>query len=430
MNKKPDSSFEKTGGQTNAPSHKKNGQDDGSAKARSAEKNIVSSGGDQFSARDPSQSQPRQDTAHKKNNTRNNNQAHYKPKVRWYNTYAALDLGTNNCRLLVARPTRRSFLVVDAFSRIIRLGEGVGSTGVLSTQAMDRTIDALKICSLKMQRKGVTKSRLIATEACRIAKNSDEFIMRVQREAGLNLEIINQETEASLAVTGCASLLDNNCDWALVFDIGGGSSELIWLDLNVDKAKQSNQTAKQAAKHKPRKIHKDQIKCWTSLPIGVVTLSEKFGGKDVTRAQFEAMIDYVTSYLAEFERDENIAAFLKKGVAHLLGTSGTVTTLAGIYLELPCYDRKQVDGCWLKSSDILKVSQDLVNMTYEERVAVPCIGVDRADLVLAGCAILEALMRMWPCENLRVADRGLREGILTTLMTDDGVYRQRRRKRR
>ncbi len=354
------------------------------------------------------------------------NQA-YQPKIRWYNTYAALDLGTNNCRLLVARPTRRSFLVIDAFSRIIRLGEGVAKSGVLSNEAMDRTVEALKICSAKMHRKGVTKSRLIATEACRIAQNSDEFIHRVQREAGLDLEIINQETEASLAVTGCASLLDMSCDWALVFDIGGGSSELIWLDLNADRKDAGRQ---KQGKYRPRKIRKNQIKCWTSLPIGVVTLAEKFGGRDVTPEQFEAMIDYVTSYLVEFERSENIAGFLQKGVAHLLGTSGTVTTLAGIYLNLSCYDRKQVDGCWMKSEEIMKVSQRLVNMSYDQRVAVPCIGEDRADLVLAGCAILEALMRMWPCEDLRVADRGLREGILTTLMSDDGVYRQRRRKRR
>ncbi len=351
----------------------------------------------------------------------------YKPKIRWYNTYAALDLGTNNCRLLIARPTRRSFLVIDAFSRIIRLGEGVSASGLLSEQAMDRTIEALKICSSKMERKGVTKSRLIATEACRIAKNADVFIDRVQREAGLNLEIINQETEATLAVTGCASLLDLNCDWALVFDIGGGSSELIWLDLNEGNKDVGRNSS---GKYRPRKVRKEQIKCWTSLPIGVVTLAEKFGGKEVSPEQFEAMIDYVTGYLVKFERDEKIGEFLKTGVAHLLGTSGTVTTLAGIYLKLSCYDRKQVDGCWLKSEEILKVSQNLVNMSYEQRVAVPCIGAERADLVLAGCAILEALMRMWPCEDLRVADRGLREGILTTLMSDDGVYRQRRRKRR
>lgn len=339
-------------------------------------------------------------------------------------TYAALDLGTNNCRLLVAKPSRRSFLVVDAFSRIIRLGEGVSMNGSLSEAAMSRTISALKVCADKMIRRDVQRSRLIATEACRMADNGEEFIARVREEAGISLEIVNRETEAKLAVSGCASLLDQNCDWALVFDIGGGSSELIWLDLR--KRRQRTR----------RTIHdrvdaQDCIAAWTSLPVGVVTLAERFGGQFVTAEIYEQMVQYVTGLLEGFEAEHQIAKQTEGCSKHFLGTSGTVTTVAGIHLKLPRYDRRKVDGCWLAVEQVRTVTEALAQMDYEGRVAQPCIGKDRADLVLAGCAILEALLRMWPCDRLRVADRGLREGILATLMAEDGLYRgQKRRKRK
>ena len=334
--------------------------------------------------------------------------------------YAALDLGTNNCRLLVARPSRRGFKVVDAFSRIIRLGEGVATSGRLSEAAMQRTVEALRICSKKMQKRSVRRSRLIATQACRIAKNADEFIDRVRCQTGLELEIIDQQTEARLAVSGCASLLEPESTGALVFDIGGGSSELVWLDLRKHRISPR-------ASLKDRISAQSCISCWTSLPVGVVTIAEKFGGHDVTPEIFEQMVEYVMGLLQSFEDKNNIAAQLAQGQAYLLGTSGTVTTLAGIYLGLPFYDRRKVDGCWLGSVDIRDVSRVLVKMDYEKRAAQPCIGHERADLVLGGCAILEAIMRMWPCDRLRVADRGLREGILATMMAEDDVLSNRQR---
>ena len=331
--------------------------------------------------------------------------------------YGALDLGTNNCRLLVAKPSRRGFLVIDAFSRIIRLGEGVVSSGRLSPAAMNRTLEALKICAEKMSRRAVTRSRLIATEACRIAANSGEFIDAVQRQTGLNIEIVTQETEAKLAVSGCASLIDRSCDWALVFDIGGGSSELIWLDL--------------ARLGRPwRRTLNDRldvqscIAAWTSLPIGVVNLAERHGGRDVTPQNYEAMVSDVMASIEGFEKKHRFGDRVAGKRAHFLGTSGTVTTISGIHLKLPVYERSRVDGCWLSARDVRSVSGDLIAMSYAERVAQPCIGHERADLVLAGCAILEALLRIWPCERLRVADRGLREGILTTLMAEDGHDRR------
>lgn len=332
-------------------------------------------------------------------------------------TYAALDLGTNNCRLLVARPTRRGFRVVDAFSRIIRLGEGLSGVGRLSEPAMARTIDALKVCKDKMVRQGVQRSRVIATEACRIAANAAEFAARVHDETGLSLEIIDRETEARLAVSGCASLLDADCEGALVFDIGGGSSEIIWLDL------------KPGRRHGPLKVQQC-MSAWTSLQIGVVTLAEKFGGVDVSQDTFEAMIAEVRKALETFDREHSLAERISGRNMHMLGTSGTVTTIAGVHLDLPRYERARVDGCWLTADEIMAVTDRLLAMSYDDRVASPCIGTERADLVLAGCAILEAIRRQWPCARLRVADRGLREGILCELMAEDGILARPRRQRR
>jgi exopolyphosphatase/guanosine-5'-triphosphate,3'-diphosphate pyrophosphatase len=336
--------------------------------------------------------------------------------------YGALDLGTNNCRLLLAKPSRRGFRVVDAFSRIIRLGEGVSQNGRLSEAAMSRTIDALRVCEAKIARNKVKRARLVATEACRVAENGEEFLHRVRETVRLDIEILSREVEARLAVSGCSSLIDVGCDFVLVFDIGGGSSELIWLDLTRRRQPWRHSFA-------DRLEAQNCIVAWTSLPVGVVTLAEKFGGRHVAPADFEAMVDFVLDLLSPFEMEHRMAEKLRNRSVHLLGTSGTVTTVAGVQLGLPRYDRNRVDGCWLNVSDIQRVTYDLLGRTYEERVAEPCIGRDRADLVLAGCAILEALLRQWPCERLRVADRGLREGILTTLMTEDGVYRHTRRRR-
>jgi exopolyphosphatase/guanosine-5'-triphosphate,3'-diphosphate pyrophosphatase len=334
--------------------------------------------------------------------------------------YGALDLGTNNCRLLVARPSRRGFLVVDAFSRIIRLGEGVSATGRLSDAAMHRTIEALKICEAKLRKANVARSRLIATQACRVAANGNEFLERVRRDVGLEIEVVCRETEARLAVSGCAALIDGQCDLVMVFDIGGGSSELIWLDLNRRRSGWRRSMADRVeAQH--------CIAAWTSLPVGVVTIAERFGGRHVDAETFESMVDYVAEMLAPFENEHRFRSRMHNRRVHMLGTSGTVTTVAGIHLRLPRYDRNRVDGCWLRASQVREVTRDLLGRSYEARVSEPCIGRDRADLVLAGCAILEALLRVWPCETLRVADRGLREGILATLMAEDGVFRASRR---
>jgi exopolyphosphatase/guanosine-5'-triphosphate,3'-diphosphate pyrophosphatase len=326
--------------------------------------------------------------------------------------YAALDLGTNNCRLLVARPIRdherrgdENFRIVDAFSRIVRLGEGLSQTGRLSEAAIRRTIDALLVCRDKMMARGVNRSRLIATEACRAAENGAEFIERVREHTGLQLDVITRETEARLAASGCASLADSAAKSVVLFDIGGGSSEIVWLGRDQGR---------------DAKCANERVRHWTSLQLGVVTLAERFGGAEVSMAQFNAMTDLVVSELQHFmasaAQEERCHRF------HLLGTSGTVTTLAGVHLNLPRYDRRRVDGLWMSHSEIDAVMNRLRRMSFAERAQNSCIGPDRADLVLAGCAILEGIRRCFPSERIRIADRGLREGMLLELMRADRSF--------
>ncbi|WP_246727693.1 Ppx/GppA phosphatase family protein [Chelativorans sp. Marseille-P2723] len=326
--------------------------------------------------------------------------------------YAALDLGTNNCRLLVATPSRPGrFRVVDAFSRIVRLGEGLAASGRLGEAAMDRAVDALAVCARKLDGRSVRRLRMIATEACRSAENGAHFMERVRRETGLTLEIIDRHTEARLAVSGCSSLVERNTEGLVLFDIGGGSSEIALIDLS----KRST----------PRLA--DHIVAWTSLPTGVVSLAEKFGGHVVTQEIFEEMVSEVTDMLSRFEGAERLSHLAGSGRFHLLGTSGTVTTLAGVHLGLRRYDRRRVDGLWMDRQSIDRMIETILGWSFDERKANPCIGTERADLVLAGCAILEAIRRQWPAERLRVADRGLREGMLNEMMARDGVWRRRRR---
>jgi exopolyphosphatase / guanosine-5'-triphosphate,3'-diphosphate pyrophosphatase len=331
------------------------------------------------------------------------NRHHERQGLKSSELYGALDLGTNNCRLLIATPADAGFTVVDAFSRIVRLGERLAQTGNLGDEAMSRTIDALRVCANKLKWRDVKRVRLVATEACRMAANGPHFIDRVRQETGLLLEIIDRETEASLAAIGAEPLVDKDAETALVFDIGGGSTEVLWMR---------------------RKGARFETVAWTSLAAGVVTISERFGGGvDVTPASFEAMRDYLRPMLQEFAGKVSAVNGGSPPVpAHLLGTSGTVTTIAGVQLGLPRYDRSKVDGCWLRSSEIGAVTHSLLHMTYEQRAANPCIGKERADLVLAGCAILEEIRLAFPAERIRVADRGLREGILTMLMKEDGTY--------
>ena len=319
------------------------------------------------------------------------------PRGRWSDAqaYAALDLGTNNCRLLIARPQGNGFAVIDAFSRIVRLGEGLAASGTLSDAAIERTIAALRVCSDKLRRRNVTLARSVATEACRRAANGEAFIARALAETGIHLDIITAEEEARLAVLGCHALLEPGDGPALIFDIGGGSTELVLIDT--------------ASGGSPRVLD------WHSAPWGVVSLTESAGGGDDEAGRLAAyarMRALVAESMAGFARRLPSATVEPR----LLGTSGTVTTLGSVHLRLTHYDRAQVDGLIVPAPAMRRISADLSRMSLAERATLPCIGGERADLVVAGCAILETIMDLWPAERLGIADRGIREGILRRLM--------------
>ena len=334
--------------------------------------------------------------------------------------FAALDLGTNNCRLLIATPHVRGFRIVDAYSRIVRLGEGVSHSGRLGEAAMERAIGALQVCADKIRRRGVTRVRAVATQACRSAANGAQFIAAVEQRTGLRLEVITPREEAQLAVAGCLDLLDRSAKVALVLDVGGGSTELSWVDLS--------EPGLQVA---PRRLAhwRLPIKAWCSTPLGVVTLTERFppaGPGD--EAHYRLMVEAVKREIGAYEGAAHFRGAFDAGHAHIVGTSGAITSLAGLHLGLRRYDRARVDGLWMTRDECERVAARLTAQSVAERAAEPCIGPERADLVLAGAAILQAVQELWPSERVRVADRGLREGLLLSLMSSVRPGRSRRRR--
>ncbi|MBT4888564.1 MAG: Ppx/GppA family phosphatase [Rhodospirillales bacterium] len=314
--------------------------------------------------------------------------------------YGAIDLGTNNCRLLVAVPSEERFTVVGSFSRIVRLGENISSSGKLSDAAMDRTVDALKICAEIMEANGVKSYQAISTEACRRATNGAEFLDRVSRETKINIETITPDREAELTFSGCSPLLDNDKPYGLVFDIGGGSTELMW----IEKANTSS----------------PKVSMCQSIPEGVVTLADKYNDTLSGEEGYEELIRIITPWLDDFDSKCGISEAAQDGNLTILGTSGTVTTLGALHLGLKRYDRSRVDGMVIDFESITSISHLLASMTCESRATHPCIGPERADLVVMGCALLEAVTRRWNVGRLRVADRGIREGLLLESMTADG----------
>lgn len=314
--------------------------------------------------------------------------------------YAALDLGTNNCRLLVATPSRDGFKVIDSFSRITRLGEGLHASGMLSELAIERTISALRVCSNKVRRHRGLRARFVATEACRGASNCSRFVEEVAYETGITLEIITAREEAQLAARGCGPLLVPERRYALIFDIGGGSTEVTWL-----KVAEDGTTGEPIGS--------------MSMPWGVVRLAEEYGSGAANPEMFEVMVATIRDLLQWFERRHNISTHLRDGRVQMIGTSGTVTTIAGAHLNLERYQRDKVDGRLMQFDEIRAIVDRFAAMTVSDLAAHPCIGPERADLVLPGCAIMEAILREWPVGRLRVADRGLREGILFNLIAED-----------
>ncbi|NQV82576.1 MAG: Ppx/GppA family phosphatase [Rhodospirillales bacterium] len=314
-------------------------------------------------------------------------------------TYAAIDLGTNNCRLLVACPDNSApggLRVIDGFSRIVRLGEGLSASGRLSDTAIARTTEALKICANKIESRGVCETRAVATEACRQAANDGDFFRHVHQQTGITLKTITSKEEVELTLAGCVPLLTTEHARTLMFDIGGGSTEVMWVETNSSG-------------------HACVID-FMSLPYGVVSLAEEFGRDALPSDVFETIIARIDTDLAPFEDRHHIAQEIDSGNVHVLGTSGTVTTMGAIYLDLPRYDRARIDGLSIRVESIHAICGNLIALDYETRNNHPCIGPGRADLMVMGCAILTAICRRWPASHLTAADRGIREGLLLDMM--------------
>lgn len=336
-------------------------------------------------------------------------------------TFAALDLGTNNCRLLIARPASEGFRIVEAYSNIVRLGEGLSQTGRLAERAIDRALAALRICAEKIARRRCLKVSAVATQACRAAENGQAFIDRVRQETGLELQIISPREEAHLAVAGCLNLLDRRARAALVVDVGGGSTELSWVDLTIG-----------SLTFDPRRFAPEDlpVRAWVSIPVGVVTLAERFPEDDADRgAWYRSMVEAMKGPISACREAEQLRPAFDAGQAHIVGTSGAITSLAGIHLGLKRYDRRRVDGLWMSRAECEATADRLLAVDVQGRALEPCIGPERADLVLAGAAILQAVQELWPCERVRVADRGLREGLLLSLMATPALGHGSRERR-
>jgi len=345
-------------------------------------------------------------------------------------TYAALDLGTNNCRLLIAKPVKTGFRVVDSYSKVVRLGAGLSTSGRLSEDSMSAAVEAIQHCSKKMGLKRVKRWRCVATQACRQASNCDEFVKRVKSETGIMLEVISPRVEARLSVMGCLNLIDTSKDVALVIDIGGGSTELSWVDVRrLRRSSKHDQGGAHQTEHSatikdetqpismqaPR-VHRPPISAWASLPLGVVTLSEQVPETPDLEARYADMKAAVREAIIAAGCDKRFTKTFRQGRGHLIGTSGTITSLAAVHLKLPSYKRDKIDGLWISQKTVVKIARDMSRLTTDERAKEPSIGEDRAALLVAGCAIMDVVCEMWPCKKIRVADRGLREGILMGLM--------------
>ena len=329
--------------------------------------------------------------------------------------YAAIDLGTNNCRLLIARPKGQTFQIVDSFSQIARLGEGLTATGRLSDAAMARAMDALGKMRTRLKAHGVGHVRCIATEACRKAANGPDFIARVQRELGLSFKVIGPKEEARLALIGCHDLIEPKAERVLIVDVGGGSTEISMTEVAELRG---FPTITDLVERAPMTV-------WTSIPLGVVTLSEAVARRETDVASYEAMREVARDALSGWKEADAVRAALAERPGHLIGTSGTVTCLAGVYLNLKRYRRDAVDGTWLPRDSALSTIQRLCELGEAGRAKLPTVGPERAGLMMSGCAIMDAAWDLFPEGRLRVADRGLREGLLLSMM-----YGPKRRRRR
>lgn len=338
--------------------------------------------------------------------------------------YAALDLGTNSCRMLIAEPDGTHFRIVDAFSKSVRLGLDLERTGALSSAGINRTLQALHVCSHKLRRLGVRNTRLVATEACRRASNGERFLNRIRSETGLKLEIIAPAEEARLAVVSCSPLLEPAAEQVLVVDIGGGSTELVWIDLS-DVPKELRRKAMiglKPGRDELETLPGARVVDWISVPLGVATLMQRYSDVQEDGAKFALMSCYFEEMLEDFTPYQDLVDEAILASLQIIGTSGTVTTLGAMHLGLRRYDRSKVDGLKMRTHDVNKVIDRFLELGPDGRRNEPGIGRDRAELIMSGSAILQTLLRVWPTNYIRVADRGLREGMLFSMMEADGIW--------
>lgn len=319
--------------------------------------------------------------------------------------HAVIDLGTNNCRMLIADslvsayrgPSRlphsaQRFHIVDSFSKVVRLGEGLARSNQLSEAAMQRTLAALTTCAARIRAQGVSQVRAVATEACRRASNGAQFVAEVQRVTGLTLDIISSEEEARLGLDACAPLLSSRFQHALVYDIGGGSTEVSFLQVPARGSYRLISTA--------------------SLPYGVVTLAED------PNAHYEDIVRSVGARIRKLAFFAQVGAALSAGQVQFVGMSTTVTTLAALSKGLKRYNRNLIDGSRLKVSEMQQQIYRLRDIALRKDPMPSTIGRGRTDLVLPGCAVLEGIVSAWSFRATDVADRGLREGLLATLLAE------------
>lgn len=325
-----------------------------------------------------------------------NNKQHPKKAYSLRQTFAAIDLGTNSCRLLVGRYDG-VLKIVDSYSKVVRLGENLGQTNLLCEEAIERSLKTLKICVEKVKNNDVTHIRAVATEACRRAMNTSILLDRAKNDLDLTIEVISNEEEALLALTGCSGAFQGNIPYGIVFDIGGGSTEIMWVAIKEG-------------------IPNFDVMDWISLPFGVVTLSDAYGAYSTSPRIYDQIRKKIKEKLIPFSEKNKIQNYIHARQVQMVGTSGTGTTLAAIHLKLQRYDRYLIDGIYLRGSEIRSITQSILHMTPKQRNSHPCIGVGRSDLAITGAAILEGICDTWTLPWIRVADRGVREGILMSLI--------------
>jgi exopolyphosphatase/guanosine-5'-triphosphate,3'-diphosphate pyrophosphatase len=319
----------------------------------------------------------------------------------------------------------RRLKVIDSFAKIISLGEGIKQTGVLSEEAIERTIVALRACKKKLDSHRIYKMRAVATEACRQASNTKSLIERVNSEIGVDLEVISPQEEARLVLKGCSGVISDEKNYGILMDIGGGSTEVVWLKINKGMTRPTISVI-------------DSI----SLPFGVVTISDTYTHSKNNQEIYTVLRKNILSTIDTFMKKNNIRTNFSKGDVQVITSSGTTTTLGSLTLGLSTYDRSSVDGKDFSSKKIVEVGEELLSRYLSSTPTTVKLGKEknfitnkffdhvldksseefkifaynRMGLLAAGVVIINSILESIGDCLVRIADRGVREGILYDLM--------------